>query len=306
MSFYDLSAGPEAWTDDWNVDDADVDFDGVDDYRDARRSGSTCCPRAGLPRGASALTGDLAKVARFVDDRRAVRGLAALPALPDAAAREPLFGEPRPRTRSRARAVARRLRGSGTVYATCSTRSRSSTAGDGLHRSRTTTWPFTSHGAASASRGEFVTFEDLGFPVLRSATLVGHLEPLPFCTALSPSFYAPPRPSFKDGDAGEYEAAPDGTYPSTNAQVGLLTPLGYADDNWWDGTQSGVFSFLQPVIVELGYGLTTTQIHGDLRPPHRPCRTRMTPGTRSSAARVRPGRGDRTTQPGRATSRTRS
>jgi hypothetical protein len=31
--FYDLSAGPEAWTDNWNVDDKDVDGDGVADYR---------------------------------------------------------------------------------------------------------------------------------------------------------------------------------------------------------------------------------------------------------------------------------
>jgi hypothetical protein len=39
------------------------------------------------------------------------------------------------------------------------------------------------------------------------------------------------------------------------------TPLGYADDNWLDGTQSGVFSFVSPGIVEAGYGLTTTMIH---------------------------------------------
>ena len=31
--FYDLSAGPEAWSDNWNVDDKDVDGDGVPDYR---------------------------------------------------------------------------------------------------------------------------------------------------------------------------------------------------------------------------------------------------------------------------------
>ncbi len=31
--FYDLSAGPESWTDNWNVDDADVDGDGTADYR---------------------------------------------------------------------------------------------------------------------------------------------------------------------------------------------------------------------------------------------------------------------------------
>jgi hypothetical protein len=37
--------------------------------------------------------------------------------------------------------------------------------------------------------------------------------------------------------------------------------LGFADDNWVDGTQSFTFNFLSPGVVELGYGLTTTQIH---------------------------------------------
>ena len=37
--------------------------------------------------------------------------------------------------------------------------------------------------------------------------------------------------------------------------------LGFADDNWLDGTQSGVFSFVYPEAVALGYGLTTTMIH---------------------------------------------
>jgi hypothetical protein len=37
--------------------------------------------------------------------------------------------------------------------------------------------------------------------------------------------------------------------------------LGFADDNYVDGTQTGVFSFISPEIVESGYGLTTTQIH---------------------------------------------
>lgn len=31
--FYDLSAGPEAWTDNWNVDNPDLDGDGVAEYR---------------------------------------------------------------------------------------------------------------------------------------------------------------------------------------------------------------------------------------------------------------------------------
>ena len=38
--------------------------------------------------------------------------------------------------------------------------------------------------------------------------------------------------------------------------------LGFADDNWQDGTQSAVFSFTDPFIAnQLGYGLTTTMIH---------------------------------------------
>src|SRR4029450_10610855 len=37
--------------------------------------------------------------------------------------------------------------------------------------------------------------------------------------------------------------------------------LGFADDNWRDGTQSYVFAFISPDVVEAGYGLTTTLIH---------------------------------------------
>ena len=37
--------------------------------------------------------------------------------------------------------------------------------------------------------------------------------------------------------------------------------LGYADDNWTDGTQSFVFSFVSQSVVDIGYGLTTTEIH---------------------------------------------
>ena len=37
--------------------------------------------------------------------------------------------------------------------------------------------------------------------------------------------------------------------------------LGFADDNYVDGTQTGVFSFISPEVVASGYGLTTTQIH---------------------------------------------
>jgi hypothetical protein len=37
--------------------------------------------------------------------------------------------------------------------------------------------------------------------------------------------------------------------------------LGFADDNYIDGTQSFIFAWVSPGVVEAGYGLTTTQIH---------------------------------------------
>ena len=60
--FYDLSAGPERWTSNWNVDDADVDGDGEADYRmpaiwEYARGGYRA--RAVLP-------SDLGKVVRYV------------------------------------------------------------------------------------------------------------------------------------------------------------------------------------------------------------------------------------------------
>ncbi len=47
-----------------------------------------------------------------------------------------------------------------------------------------------------------------------------------------------------------------GTKPKTPGGL-----LGFADDNWLNGTQSGVFSFVYPEVVPLGYGMTTTMTH---------------------------------------------
>lgn len=61
--FYDLSAGPESWTGNWNVDDADVDGDGVLDYRmpPVWEYGNVSGYRP-----FNDLSGDLGKVARWV------------------------------------------------------------------------------------------------------------------------------------------------------------------------------------------------------------------------------------------------
>ncbi len=58
--FHDLSAGPESWAGSWNVDNSDLDGDGLADYR---------IPTAweyGAYRPRAALTGDLAKLTRYV------------------------------------------------------------------------------------------------------------------------------------------------------------------------------------------------------------------------------------------------
>jgi len=55
-------------------------------------------------------------------------------------------------------------------------------------------------------------------------------------------------------EAGFFNYATD----QTPKEAGFL---GFADDNWQDGTQSGTFNFISPGVVALGYGLTTTQIH---------------------------------------------
>lgn len=62
---------------------------------------------------------------------------------------------------------------------------------------------------------------------------------------------------FLEGD-GDYELP----VFAFNATDELFTCcLGFADDNWADGTQSFVFAFDAPFIRDLGYGFTTTTIH---------------------------------------------
>jgi hypothetical protein len=48
------------------------------------------------------------------------------------------------------------------------------------------------------------------------------------------------------------------TFENLGSQVGLL---GFADDNWVDGTQTHVFSFDGDEYRELGYGFTSTLVH---------------------------------------------
>jgi hypothetical protein len=52
-------------------------------------------------------------------------------------------------------------------------------------------------------------------------------------------------------------------YHTTDGRLGpnLGGLLGFADDNWVDGTPSYVFAFLTPTTRDLGYGFSTTTVH---------------------------------------------
>ena len=63
---------------------------------------------------------------------------------------------------------------------------------------------------------------------------------------------------FRPAAASEYEAVGFNYATEDDLAPGFL---GFADDNWLDGTQSFVFNFVSPGVVDAGYGLTTTQIH---------------------------------------------
>ena len=234
--FYDLSAGPENWGGNFDVDDADLDGDGVADYR------IPVSWEYGSYRPKSALPHDLGKVVRYVGARPAVHQLAAVPAVLH--------------RRSSARAAS----------TSTPTRSR---AGPGVDASR----EFIDPGLFLQEEREL----PVGFDLTTDSQDLAFAGDVKRCfeassrpRASSRASRAPGYPAdanlfllgafnqnrLLEGD-GDYEAA-----SSTSRRTTSSTPLlGYADDNWLDGTQSGVFSFISPGIVDLGYGLTTTMIH---------------------------------------------
>jgi hypothetical protein len=233
--FYDLSAGPESWTDNWNVDAPDLDGNGEVDYR---------MPpiweylTAGGFRDVSALPSDLGKVARYVGIN--------------------LLFTPSP------------------LYPPYITPLRQP-ATISLDVNTFEGWPGVDASVQYQKPGQIV--QEIGklhrVPYTQDQQDVAFEGSARECYLLwltdQPCF--PRRPytpfaslfvygalnlgQFLDG-GGEYEALVNNYATSEELTAPLL---GYADDNGIDGTQSFVFNFLSPSVVESGYGLTTTQIH---------------------------------------------
>lgn len=233
--FYDLSAGPEAWAGNFDVTHADLDGDGAADYR------IPVSWEYGHYRPASALPGDLGKVIRYV-------GLDLLfttsPLYPPYYTADRLPGvvdldtntvEGWPGVDASRLYIKRDL---------FLQEERELPAGFALEDDYQDL-PFSGdfrrcfEGAFPASGKPFPCFPKLEYPPAANLFLAGALN----------------QQRFLDRDA-DYEAGLI-NYATQNAP----TPLGYADDNWLDGTQSGIFSFVSPGIVAAGYGLTTTMIH---------------------------------------------
>jgi hypothetical protein len=237
--FYDLSAGPESWTDNWNVDDADVDGDDVPDYRMPPIWEYT----NGGFRAPSALSGDLALVARYVGVNLLFTSSpsypAALtpPALPhtvnvDANTYEALPGVDASREFIKPRLVVDEL----------------------SELQPTTRFSYDNQDLPLTGKAlecyqlwlqDVRCYPDLDYPAFANLFLFNALNL-----------------DRTQDDAGrvDYEL-PNFNYATTDADAGGL--LGYADDNYRTGTQSFVFNFLSPGIIEAGYGLTTTMIHED-------------------------------------------
>ena len=233
--FHDLSAGPEAWTDNWNVDDADVDGDGVADYR---------LPpiweylTAGGYRAAAAVTADLARVTRFVGHQPALHLVTAVSAVSVAPAAAGID-----------QSGHQHLRGLEGVDASQTYQKPALLVDEltELHRV-----PYTSdqqdlafkQGARNCYQlwlNDNACYPNRPYPAFANLFL----------------YSAFTLNQTRDG-GGDYEGMLLNYVTEDNRDAGLL---GFADDNWVDGTQSGVFSFLSPAITALGYGLTTTQIH---------------------------------------------
>lgn len=240
--FYDLSAGPEAWTDNWNVDTPDLDGNGTEDYRmppiwEYDENGY---------RDPSALSSDLGRVTRFV-------GINLL--FTSSPLYDPMVAAPGPG-------------GKRVVHINLFEDDPNSLGTD-----------FIDAAAVQAAYSDFQPYYDWEVNLVDNNPIdpdaqrafrifagldtgddcwndIGTPGAELFCFFdLNRSLYIP-----------EYNPADDVTgifaFNTTDANMGnSVGLLGFADDNWLDGTQTYVFQFDTVEDRDLGYGFTTTTIH---------------------------------------------
>ena len=239
--FYDLSAGPEAWTDNWNVDNPDLDGNEVEDYRmppiwEYDEDGY---------RDPSALSEDLGRVTRFVG----INLLFTSSPLYDPMATAPGAG------------------GKRIVHINMFEDDPDSVGTDWINTSE-----------VQAQFKSFQPYYDwevnlVDYPLegeaLRAFRIFAGIDTSEDCWTefgspfaqlfcyfdLNRALYIP---EYNEADYVAAMFAFNTTEANLGEQVGLL---GFADDDWMSGTQTYVFEFDTAEYRELGYGFTTTTVH---------------------------------------------
>jgi hypothetical protein len=244
--FYDISAGPEAWTSNWNVDDLDLapgdgDDDAVEDYRippiwEYDENGY---------RAPSALGTDLGYLTRYV----AINLLFTTSPLYD-----PL--------------VTRTWRGGSKIVDTTLFEENPELSGRDLIRSSVITQKLESFQPYYTWRAPIDTVDPIDPATLRTLQIFTELINEPDCwenfgTQFAQLFcyFDENLDQFVDPARPEDYVGPHFAFSATEETGNGALPLGFADDNWTNGTQSYIFSFLTPGAREAGYGFTVTTIH---------------------------------------------
>lgn len=234
--FYDFSAGPEFWNGNYDISNADFDGDGVSDYRippiwDYRNPDGY--------RRFDDLTGDAARLTRFV----AINLLFTTSPL-----YKPAISPPR-------------LPGHVNVDINLYQGDSTSNARDfldpyfvtrelgGLQRHNTFSADVSDWAFDGRSYQTYLCF------LFDQSCYGNRLFGIAFGDLFL--YHGDRLMQFLEGDR-DYEV-PVFNYNTPSALSGGL--LGFADDNWRDGTQSYVFGFLSPAVRQAGYGFSTTTTH---------------------------------------------
>ena len=240
--FYDLSAGPEAWTNNWNVDDADVDGDGTADKR--------------MPPIWEYATGGYAKRSALSEDLGLVTRFVGIDLLFTAS---PLYDP---------MVTAPDVHGRKVVNVDMFQDDPASNGMDWIHR-----------GFIKSKYADLEPYYDWQVRISDKGPIDGGVkhalnifagldtsddcwsefdDPFAqlFCyfDANLPAYL----PNFREADYVAPIFAINTTAANLGDQFGLL---GFADDNWVDGTQTFVFEFDAAEYREIGYGFSTTTIH---------------------------------------------
>jgi len=240
--FYDLSAGPEAWTNNWAVDFPDLDGDGVVEYRMPPIWEYT----AGGYRDPSQLSYDLGLITRFV----AINLLFTTSPLYD-----PLVTAP----------------GAGGSKVAHIEMFEDDPASNGLDWINTG-FAYDKWNSFEPYYNWSVNLEDNN-PIDPAAQRAFRIAVGLLAEDDCWNAYGTPFAEFFcyfDSNLGTYVPPYDPedyvgeifAFNTTAANLGNLNGvLGFSDDNWVDGTQSYVFEFDTDDYRSLGYGFTTTTIH---------------------------------------------